>query len=84
MARYTCETGLTGGGTASGENEASAGLDIIPSIMAGICFFSGINLLFMGMIGEYIGRIFLSVSNNPQYVVRQVDEHDSRAENEGR
>ena len=46
-----------------------------PSIMAAICFFAGINLLFMGLIGEYIGRIFLSICNNPQYVVKQIDEH---------
>ena len=42
--------------------------------MAAICFFSGVNLLFMGVIGEYIGRIFLGMSNNPQFVVRCVHE----------
>lgn len=42
-----------------------------PSMMVTICFFSGINLLFMGLIGEYIGRMFLGMSNNPQYVVRR-------------
>ena len=46
-----------------------------PSIMAAICFFAGVNLLFMGLIGEYVGRIFLGISNNPQFVVRQIDEH---------
>lgn len=46
-----------------------------PSMMAAICFFSGINLLFMGMIGEYIGRIFLGISNNPQFVVRAVHQN---------
>ncbi|MDO5345470.1 MAG: glycosyltransferase [Lachnospiraceae bacterium] len=46
-----------------------------PSMMVCICFFSGLILLFMGLIGEYIGRIFLSISNNPQFVVRQIDEH---------
>ncbi len=46
-----------------------------PSVMAAICFFAGINLLFMGLIGEYIGRIFLGQCNNPQFVVRQIDEH---------
>ena len=43
-----------------------------PSMMVTICFFSGINLLFMGMIGEYVGRIFLGMSRNPQFVVRKV------------
>ena len=42
-----------------------------PSMMVTICFFSGINLLFMGLIGEYIGRMFLGMSNNPQDVVRR-------------
>lgn len=46
-----------------------------PSMMVCICFFSGLILLFMGLIGEYIGRIFLNISNNPQFVVRQIDEH---------
>jgi undecaprenyl-phosphate 4-deoxy-4-formamido-L-arabinose transferase len=42
------------------------------SIMMAICFFSGIILLFMGLIGEYIGRMFLASNNQPQYVVREV------------
>ena len=49
-----------------------------PSVMAAICFFAGLNLLFMGMIGEYIGRIFLGMSNNPQFVVRAV--HQNKTE----
>lgn len=43
-----------------------------PSVMVAICFFSGINLLFMGLIGEYIGRMFLGMNNNPQYVVQKI------------
>lgn len=46
-----------------------------PSLMVSIFFFSGLILMFMGLIGEYIGRIFLGMSNNPQYVVRRIDEH---------
>jgi undecaprenyl-phosphate 4-deoxy-4-formamido-L-arabinose transferase len=48
-----------------------------PSLMVSIFFFSGLILLFLGLIGEYIGRIFLGICNNPQFVVRQIDEHDS-------
>ena len=50
-----------------------------PSMMVSIFFFSGLILLFMGLIGEYIGRIFLGICNNPQYVVRQIDEHGEHA-----
>jgi len=46
-----------------------------PSTMVAILFFSGLNLVFLGLIGEYIGRIFLGLCNNPQFVVRQIDEH---------
>lgn len=49
-----------------------------PSLMAAIFFFSGIILLFMGLIGEYIGRMFLGLNNTPQYVVREV--HDENWE----
>ena len=48
-----------------------------PSLMVSIFFFSGLILIFMGLIGEYIGRIFLGMSNNPQYVVRRIDEDSS-------
>lgn len=40
------------------------------SIMVAICFFSGLIMLFLGLIGEYLGRMFQNMSNNPQYVVR--------------
>lgn len=39
--------------------------------MVGILFFSGLNLLFIGLVGEYIGRIFISINNSPQYVIRK-------------
>ena len=43
-----------------------------PSLMCTICFFSGINLLFMGLVGEYVGRMFLCINRNPQYVIRSI------------
>ncbi|MDY3250402.1 MAG: glycosyltransferase [Candidatus Choladocola sp.] len=53
-----------------------------PSMMVAICFFSGVNLLFMGMIGEYVGRIFLGMSRNPQFVVRMVHQNGQIQEKE--
>ena len=41
------------------------------SIMVAVCFFSGLIMLFLGLIGEYLGRMFQNMSNSPQYVVRQ-------------
>ena len=27
---------------------------------------------FLGLVGEYIGRIFLEVNNTPQYVIKEI------------
>ena len=34
-----------------------------------ILMFSGIQLIFLGIIGEYIGRLFISQSKAPQYFI---------------
>jgi undecaprenyl-phosphate 4-deoxy-4-formamido-L-arabinose transferase len=41
------------------------------SLVALISIFSGIQLLSIGMIGEYLGRLFLGHNRTPQYVVRE-------------
>ncbi|MDO5146563.1 MAG: glycosyltransferase family 2 protein [Eubacteriales bacterium] len=43
-----------------------------PSMMCAICFFSGIIMLFMGLIGEYLGRMFLGMNRQPQFVIREI------------
>lgn len=47
------------------------------SLMVAICFFSGVILIFMGVIGEYIGRLFQASNNEPQYVIRSVKGKDT-------
>lgn len=42
------------------------------SMMVSICFFSGLIMLFLGLIGEYLGRMYLGMTNNPQYVIRDI------------
>ena len=39
------------------------------SLMSVITFFSGITILFMGIIGEYIASIFIEVKNRPSYII---------------
>ena len=37
-----------------------------------ITFLSGVNLFFLGIIGEYIGRVYEEAKGRPHYVVRKV------------
>lgn len=41
-------------------------------IMASLLIFSGTQLVMLGLIGEYVGRMFLAVNQRPQSVVREV------------
>lgn len=50
------------------------------SVMFAIFFFAGMMMLFLGIIGEYLGRMFLSMSNTPQYVVKQIDRKSDEEE----
>jgi glycosyltransferase involved in cell wall biosynthesis len=40
-----------------------------PTLVAGLMFFSGVQLLSIGILGEYIGRIFDEVKQRPLYVI---------------
>ena len=40
------------------------------STMAAMLFIGGMIMLLLGMIGEYVGRIYISMNNSPQYVIR--------------
>jgi glycosyltransferase involved in cell wall biosynthesis len=41
------------------------------TLLVSITFFAGIQLLSLGIIGEYIGRIFAEVKRRPLYIVGQ-------------
>lgn len=42
------------------------------SIMAVILFLGGMIMLFIGLLGEYVGRIYISLNNAPQYAIKEV------------
>ncbi len=57
---------------------------LIPDIQAGfsalmsmLVFMGGMIMLMLGLIGEYIGRIYISMNSSPQYVIREVIEKDA-------
>ncbi len=42
------------------------------SMTAMILFFSGMNMIGLGMLGEYLGRVFVEVKQRPLYLVREL------------
>lgn len=41
------------------------------SVMVSILFFSGVQIIFLGLIGEYIGKHYLHANGTPQWVVKE-------------
>ena len=48
------------------------------STMVCIIFFSGMIMMLLGIIGEYLGRIYISINNAPQYVIREKISHTKK------
>jgi glycosyltransferase involved in cell wall biosynthesis len=42
-----------------------------PSLIVSVMFFAGVQLITLGVLGEYIGRIFVEVKGRPLYVVER-------------
>jgi undecaprenyl-phosphate 4-deoxy-4-formamido-L-arabinose transferase len=42
------------------------------SLMVAVLVLAGVQLIVVGLIGEYLGRMFLAVNRKPQYLVREV------------
>ena len=42
------------------------------SLMSALLLFSGVQLAMLGVIGEYLGRMFITVNQRPQSVIREV------------
>ena len=41
------------------------------SIMAAVLLLSGVQLMILGIVGEYLGRMFLTANRKPQFIVRE-------------
>ena len=42
------------------------------SLMAAVLFMGGMLMIMLGLIGEYIGRMYICMNNAPQFVVRDI------------
>ena len=42
----------------------------IPTVLVCVTFLAGVQLFVMGVVGEYVGRIFLHLNGKPQFIVR--------------
>src|SRR5437868_10432940 len=42
----------------------------IPTVLATVVFLSGVQLMILGLVGEYLGRLYLDQTGMPQYIVR--------------
>ena len=40
------------------------------SLMSALMFIGGVILMVLGMIGEYVGRIYICLNASPQYVIK--------------
>ena len=43
-----------------------------PTVVASMMFFAGVQLLFIGILGEYLARVYDEVKGRPSYIVAEV------------
>jgi polyisoprenyl-phosphate glycosyltransferase len=49
-----------------------------PTLVAGMAFLGGLQLFSIGVLGEYVARIFSEVKGRPLYLVAQVERPAAR------
>ena len=49
-----------------------------PTLICVVLFIGGMLMVMLGLVGEYVGRTYMSVNETPQYVVREVVGRDDK------
>jgi dolichol-phosphate mannosyltransferase len=57
-------------------------LPVIPATILVVAFFSGVQLLSLGLMGEYVGRIYDEVKQRPKYIVHRTHNMDGNKSDE--
>jgi Glycosyltransferases involved in cell wall biogenesis len=52
----------------------------IPTVLGTIVLLAGIQLMILGLVGEYLGRLYLDQTGTPQYVIRYATRDGAKAE----
>ena len=52
-----------------------------PTLIIIILFLSGVQLLTVGILGEYIGRIYIETKKRPAYIIREYKKQEKEYEN---
>ena len=43
-----------------------------PSLLVCILFLGGVQLISIGMLGEYLGRVYIETKKRPRYVLKRI------------
>ena len=60
--------------------QAIAGITVAgwASIICAVCFLSGVQLISSGIIGEYVGKIYLETKHRPRYIISNRTEEEPK------
>jgi hypothetical protein len=47
-------------------------LDGWTSLILAVLFLGGVQLIAIGVLGEYIGKIFIEIKGRPRYVIKSI------------